>query len=304
MRHVLSIVGPTATGKSGLAMRISPDLGGEIVNADALQVYRELEIGTAKPPAEDRRSVRHHLIDVIDPEEGFSAGEFARRASDVIEKLWTGGKLPILVGGSGLYMKALLDGINEIPEVPRRLRDELRCRLESEGLASLREELVLLDPSTANRLAEGDTQRLLRALEVVLATGRPLSDWIAEEPPKNKRIRARKVGLTLPRALLYDRIRTRVEAMLDSGWLHEVESLLNQGYSGEEPAFQAIGYRQLVRHLRGEISLRDAVEDTVRSTRQYAKRQLTWFRKDTSIAWFDAADSAELDAEVRRWLLK
>ncbi|MFQ5527207.1 MAG: tRNA (adenosine(37)-N6)-dimethylallyltransferase MiaA [Thermoanaerobaculia bacterium] len=304
MLEALTIVGPTAAGKSGLAMRIAPDLGGEIINADALQVYRGLDIGTAKASVADRERIGHHMLDVADPEERFSAGAFARMARAVIEALTSAGKLPILVGGSGLYLKALLEGITEIPEVPDRVRRRLLGRLETEGLRALRTDLQRLDTATAARLAPGDTQRVLRALEVVIGTGRPLSEWIAEKPPRKQEIQARKIGLTLSRGLLYDRIRARVESMLEGGWLHEVESLLNRGYSGEEPAFQAIGYRQLVRHLRGESSLEEAVDETVRSTRRYAKRQLTWFRADAGIAWFDASDADALESEVRSWLVK
>ncbi|MCP4203806.1 MAG: tRNA (adenosine(37)-N6)-dimethylallyltransferase MiaA [bacterium] len=302
MDELLVILGPTATGKSGLGMRLSRHLDGEIVNADALQVYRELDIGTDKPTTEERELVPHHLIDLKAPEERFSAGEFARAARAVISEVSSRGKSAILVGGSGLYLRALLEGINEIPEVPARVRSGLRQRLEVEGLAELRSELRRIDPITEARLASGDTQRVLRALEVAEATGTPLSAWLARELPKRPKIDARKVGLTLPRALLYDRIRSRVESMLDAGWVHEVESLLDRGYSGEEPAFQAIGYRQLVQHLRGGVSLGEAMEDTIRSTRRYAKRQLTWFRKDPAVAWFDASDPKRLDREVLAWL--
>lgn len=296
------ILGPTATGKSGLGMRLSADLEGEIVNADALQVYMGLDIGTAKPTTEVRKLVPHHLIDIRKPEEGFSAGEFARVARAVISELRSRGKSAIMVGGSGLYLRALLEGISEIPDVPARVRTKLRKRLEVEGLAALRRELRRVDPVTEGRLASGDTQRVSRALEVAEATGTPLSAWLARKPPKRPEIVAKKVGLTLPRALLYDRIRSRVESMLEAGWVQEVESLLDRGYSGEEPAFQAIGYRQLVRHLRGGVSLGEAMEHTIRSTRRYAKRQLTWFRSDPEVVWFDASDPDRLEQKVLAWL--
>jgi len=300
--EVVAVLGPTATGKSALGMRVCGEHRGEMVNADALQIYRGFDIGTAKPSPEDRRLVRHHLVDIRDPEEAFSAGEFARAARAALTDLKARGKLAVIVGGSGLYLKALLEGISEIPVVPADVREGLRRRLEAEGLDSLRRELRRLDPKTENRLAQGDTQRVLRGLEVALVTGRPLSHWQAFEPPESHRISALKIGLTLPRKLLYDRIRSRVESMLEAGWLREVENLLDRGYSGEEPAFQAIGYRQLVRHLRGGVSLGEAVEDTIGATRRYAKRQLTWFRRDPDVAWFDASDSASLSLEVRAWL--
>ncbi len=302
MDELLVILGPTATGKSGLGIRISGHLGGEIVNADALQVYTGLDIGTAKATAAERELVPHHLIDIKTPDESFSAGEFARAAGLVISELKARGKSAVLVGGSGLYLRALLVGMNEIPDVPARVRAKLRERLEVEGLASLRSELRLVDPVTEGRLASGDTQRVLRALEVAEATGSPLSAWLAREPPRRPEIAAKRVGLTLPRQLLYDRIRSRVESMLEAGWVQEVESLLDLGYSGEEPAFQAIGYRQLVRHLRGEVSLGEAMEDTIRSTRRYAKRQLTWFRNDPAVVWFEASEPDRLEREVLAWL--
>ncbi len=296
------IAGPTATGKSGLGVRLSGVLDGEIVNADALQVYTGFDIGTAKPSGRERGLVQHHLIDIRSPEQGFSAGEFSRIGRTVIAELQARRKTAIVVGGSGLYLRALLEGMSEIPEVSEQVRVELRERLGSEGLPVLRSELQRVDPLTEKRLAAGDTQRVLRALEVAEATGTPLSSWLARRPPEGSEIAARKVGLTLPRALLYDRIRSRVESMLAAGWLQEVESLLEQGYSGEEPAFQAIGYKQLVQHLQGGVSLDEAKEDTIRSTRRYAKRQLTWFRGDAAVVWFDASDPEILLGEVRAWL--
>ncbi len=302
MDEVLAILGPTATGKSGLGMQLSADFDAEIVSADALQIYRGLNIGTAKPTVEERRLVVHHLIDIREPEESFSAGECARQARAVISELGSRGISTILVGGSGLYLRALLEGMSEIPAVPARVREELRDRLETQGLDHLREQLRRVDPVTETRLASGDTQRVLRALEVVEATGSPLSTWLARERRQDPRIEAKKIGLTLPRKLLYDRIRSRVESMLEAGWLLEVESLLDRGYSGAEPAFQAIGYRQLVRHLRGGVSLGEAMDDTIRATRRYAKRQLTWFRSDPAVVWFDASDPEGLRQEVLAWL--
>lgn len=281
---------------------MSSSLDGEIVNADALQVYLGLDLGTAKPSAEDRRRVRHHLIDIRTPDQGFSAGEFAREARAVLPRIAGRGKAAMIVGGSGLYLRALLEGISPIPQVPAAVRDALRERLAAEGLEPLRAELRRIDPETENRLADGDTQRVLRALEVAQATGRTLTSWHEREPKKDRNLAARKIGLTLPRELLYDRIRSRVESMLRAGWLQEVESLLHRGYTGAEPAFQAIGYRQIIRHLRGGVSLGEAMEDTIRATRRYAKRQLTWFRSDASVVWFDASDSERLLAEVEAHL--
>jgi len=290
MPPVLAIVGATATGKSALAMALAERLSGEIVNADALQVYRGFDVGTAKPSPADRERVPHHLIDILDPHETYSAGEFARRAREAIAEIQGRGGLPIVVGGSGLYQRALFAGISPIPPGDLQVRRELRVRLESEGLGPLREELARLDPQTAARLSPGDTQRVLRALEVALVSGRPLSSWIAEQPFGTQGIAAIRVGLTLPRTILYDQIAGRVARMIESGWREEVAGLLRRGLSADLPAFQAIGYRQLVRHLEGDGSLAQAVAEIVKETRRFAKRQETWFRKEPDVTWFPAQE--------------
>ncbi|HEX6902845.1 MAG TPA: tRNA (adenosine(37)-N6)-dimethylallyltransferase MiaA [Thermoanaerobaculia bacterium] len=290
MEPVLAILGPTATGKSRLGMALAESLGGEIVNADALQVYRGLDIGTAKPTLEERERVPHHLIDILDPHEIWSAGEFARRAEEAIADIQGRGRVAIVVGGSGLYLRALFEGISPVPPGDPDVRRELRERLEREGLAVLREELLNLDPETAGRITAGDTQRILRALEVARVTGRPLSSWIAEQPFGTQRIAAIRVGLTLPRSILYDQIAGRVAWMMEAGWREEVAGLLRRGVSPDVPAFQAIGYRQLVRHLEGNGSLEGAVAEIVRETRRFAKRQETWFRKEPDVTWFSAQE--------------
>jgi tRNA dimethylallyltransferase len=290
MEPILAIVGPTATGKSALALAIAEILRGEIVNADALQVYRGFDIGTAKPGPADRERVPHHLIDILDPSEVYSAGEFARRAREAIADIQGRGKLPIVVGGSGLYLRALFFGISPIPPGDPEVQGALRERLAAEGLGTLRAELARIDPRTEARLAPGDTQRVLRALEVARVTGRPLSSWIAEQPFGTQAIAGVRVGLTLPRAILYDRIAGRVAWMLEAGWLEEVERLLRLGLSPRLPAFQAIGYRQLVRHLEGDGSLEQAIAGIVQETRRFAKRQETWFRKEPDVTWFSAQE--------------
>lgn len=297
MPPVLAIVGPTATGKSRLGMILARELGGEIVNADALQVYRGFDIGTAKPGPAEQAAVPHHLIDILDPHEPYSAGEFARRATEAIAGIRGRGRVPIVVGGSGLYLRALFEGISPVPPGDLEVRRRLRERLEEEGLEALRRELLLLDPETAERLKPGDTQRILRALEVARVSGKPLSAWIAEQPFGAQRIAAIHVGLTLPRSILYDQIAGRVARMMEEGWLEEVAGLLRQGLSPDLPAFQAIGYRQLVRHLEGKGSLEEAIAGTVQATRRFAKRQETWFRKESGVTWFSAQD---LDHRIPR----
>lgn len=292
VRPILIVLGPTATGKSALGLRLAEEIGGEIVNADALQVYRGLDVGTAKPTPEERRRVPHHLIDVLDPDQPWSAGEFARGARAAIAEIEGRGRRPIVVGGSGLYLRALTEGLSPVPPGDPEVRAELRRRLAAEGREALAAELARSDPETAARLAPGDTQRLLRALEVAAVSGRPLSAWIASQPFGTEKVPAFKLGLTLPRAILYDRIRIRAAEMVERGWVEEVAGLLARGYTRDDAAFQAIGYRQLAAHLAGERSLGSALEEIVRETRRFAKRQLTWFRRDREIDWFDAREVA------------
>ena len=291
MGRLLAILGATATGKSAVAMRLARELDGEIVNADALQVYRGLDIGTAKPTAEMRREVRHHLLDILEPSEVFSAGEFARRARAVIADVERRGKTAVLAGGSGFYLRALLQGLSPLPRSDPEIRRALEERLRRAGLPALYEELRELDPETALRLAPGDRQRILRALEVARGSGRALSDWIRAQPMGAAPLAAVKIGLTLPRSILYDRIADRVRQMVLRGWVAEVEGLLSRGVEPGAPAFQAIGYRQIVRHVLGSWSLETALEETIRATRHYAKRQETWFRKESGVRWIPALDA-------------
>ncbi len=289
MDRILVILGPTATGKSELGLRLAQALAGEIINADALQVYRGLDIGTAKPSPEMQCQVKHHLINILDPQERFSAGEFARRAHRAIDDIRARGKLPIVVGGSGLYLRALLEGISEIPRDPA-VAQALGERLVRDGLEVLYAELQACDPETANRLAPRDRQRILRALEVQLATGRPLSRWIYERPFGTLRMPALRIGLTLPRSILYDRIARRVQTMVEQGWVAEVVALLDRGVDPHAPGFQAIGYRQIVDHVVGKLRLDAAIEEIILATRQYAKRQVTWFRKEEDVRWIEAIE--------------
>ncbi|HVS65131.1 MAG TPA: tRNA (adenosine(37)-N6)-dimethylallyltransferase MiaA [Thermoanaerobaculia bacterium] len=289
---VLALVGATATGKSEAALALAEKLGGELVNADALQVYRGLDVGTAKPSAEERRRTPHHLLDVLEPTEPFSAGEFARRARAVIDQILERGRLPIVVGGSGLYLRALFDGLAELPSPDPRVRSGLRSRLEREGLEPLARQLEAVDPRSRSRIARGDPQRTLRALEVWYQTGLPLSWWqrCARTEPAGWSVT--KVGLTMERALLYDRIDLRVRSMIERGWVDEVRNLLFSGVPSSAPAFQAIGYRQLVAHLQGRCGLSDAVSEITAATRRYAKRQETWFRKEPGVQWVRAGEAA------------
>ena len=293
----LAVLGATATGKSALALAVAEALGGEIVNADALQVYRGLDVGTAKPTAEERRRVPHHLIDVLEPHETFSAGEFARRARAAIDEIRGRSRLPIVVGGSGFYLRALFAGLSPVPPGDLEVRRLLRQRLAAEGLPALAAELARVDPAMAARLAPGDTQRVLRGLEVAAVSGRPLSAWLERQPSTAERLTALRIGLTLPRTVLYDRIEGRVVRMVERGWVDEVRGLLERGHGPDLPAFQAIGYRELVRHVLGEWTLARAMAEIVKATRRFAKRQETWFRREPEVTWLPGQD---LDASIPR----
>lgn len=286
----LVVLGPTAVGKSSLGMRLARHLDGEIVNADALQVYRGLELGTDKPTSEMRAEIRHHLVDILDPSESYSAGDFARRARDAIRDITARGRLPVVVGGSGLYLKALLEGLSPLPRRDEEVRAALKRRVEREGAPALHAELVEIDPETARRVERMDRQRIVRALEVHAVSGRPMSSLLAEKSPDFVPIDAVRIGLTLPRSILYDRIAGRIRDMVEQGWVKEVSALLERGVEPSAPAFQAIGYSQIVHYILGRTSLDQAIETTVKATRRYAKRQMTWFRRVDGVRWIPALE--------------
>ncbi len=296
----IAIVGPTAVGKTGLAMELAKQLDGEIINADVLQAYRHLEIGTAKPSTAERRAVAHHLVDILEPEEPYSAGEFGRRARLVLADIEARGKLPRVVGGSGFYQRALFEGLSPVPPRDDVIRGRLEQRIADNGIASVYAELQRVDPTSAERLKPRDRQRICRALEIYQISGETMTAW-HDKPSLDKPVSVTRVGLTLPRAILYDLIAARVGQMIERGWIDEVVTLLKRGIDPAAPAFQAIGYRQLVSHVHGESSLRDATDDIIRATRRYAKRQLTWFRHEPDIEWLQADN---LDVEVPELLQK
>lgn len=281
---VIAVVGATATGKSDLAIEIARRIDGEIVNADALQVYRGLDIGTAKPPLHLLEEIPHHLIDILEPEEAFSAGDFSRFARKAILEIESRHRTPIVVGGSGLYLRALFEGLSPLPIRDFAIRKSLEDKLRAEGLSSLRATLAKVDPESAANLSAGDTQRILRALEVFLVSGKTIRAWWAE-PRSKEPIQRIVVGLTVPRTILYDRIAVRVRQMVERGWVDEVSRLLENGVPPTAFAFQAIGYRQMVDALLGRCTLETATEEAIRATRHYAKRQDTWFRREREVFW-------------------
>jgi tRNA dimethylallyltransferase len=273
------IAGPTASGKSALALTLAERIGGTIINADSMQVYRDLRIITARPPPVEEARVPHRLYGHVDAGENYSVGRWCRDAAAAISEAQTAGRVPILVGGTGLYFKALTQGLAAVPPIPPEMRAAVRGRLATDGVAALYTELADCDPATAARLKPNDGARITRALEVFAATGRSLTDWHREGlPPTLDVSRAIKTFLAPERATLYARIDARFDAMLAAGALEEVRALAARGLDPSLPAMKAHGVPWLIRHLRGEITLADAAEGGKRDTRRYTKRQATWFR--------------------------
>ena len=285
---VVAVVGATATGKSALAVALAHALGGEVVNGDALQFYRGMDVGTAKVTAPEREGVPHHLLDVLDVGEEASAAAFQRRARELFADIRARGRTPILVGGSGLYVRAALD-VLEFPPTDPGLRARLEARAEAEGSVVLAAELAALDPASAARLR--DTRRIVRALEVCLLTGRPFSAFMPERTYAPHVAPVVQVGLRIDRAVLHERIAARVDRMLAGGLLEEVRRLDVPGPDGlrQGPtASRAIGYAQMLAVLDGELTEAEAAERTVVATRRFARRQETWFRADPRVHWVDA----------------
>lgn len=288
---LVGIVGPTATGKTAAGICLAGMLDGEIISADSMAVYKGMDIGTAKPTPAEQRAVPFHLIDVIYPDEEFSAARFRSLAGDAIADIIARGRLPILVGGTGMYVKALTGGFN-IPEVApnRELRERLKEEAERLGGEYLLERLRAVDPATAARLHPRDLKRIIRALEVYQATGRPISHFHETAGTAEVAYHIEMFGLTMSRPALYERIERRVDSMIEAGLAEEVRRLLDQGYGPELPAMRGLGYKQIVGYLLGEYDLPSAVELLKRDTRRFAKRQLTWFRADPSIRWLDVEE--------------
>ncbi len=289
---VLVLVGPTAIGKTALSLEIADKFGCEIISVDSMQVYRYMDIGTAKPDAEERRRVRHHLIDIVLPDEQYNAARFVSDALAAMDEIFGRGRIPLLTGGTGLYLDALTRGLFKAVPISTGMRERMRQRLEREGREALHAELGRVDPDSAGRIHVNDTQRLLRALEIYHATGLPWSLHL-ERQQQQRRIRFSRIlqiCLTCDRDRLYRRIEERAGLMLQRGLVEEVEHLVDRGYSPRLPSMQAIGYRHVNRYLAGDWTLEQTRGYLVRDTRRYAKRQLTWFRKNTDLVWCEQGE--------------
>jgi len=297
---VVAVVGPTASGKSALALALARERGGEIVSCDSLQVYRGLDIGSAKATPEERRAVPHHLVDVVDPDQDFSAADYARLARAAIDDVTRRGRLPIVAGGTGLYLRALRRGLFAGPSRDPDLRRRLEAVAARRGDARLHRLLARVDPEAAARIERSDRLRVIRALEVYRASGRPLSAHHREDAPASDGRRWLVVGLHPPRDALRAAVEERTRQMLEGGLLDEVRAVLAR-YGGRDlRPLRAIGYRQAVAVVAGTQTVDDAQRDIVKETMRYAKRQMTWFRHQEDVRWF--ARAADARAAVREWL--
>lgn len=286
---LLVLVGPTAVGKTAVAIELALSLQGEVVSADSMQVYRGLDIGTAKPTPSEMKGVPHHLLDVVDPHESFNVARYCDLARTAISGIQARGHLPILSGGTGLYVKAVL-GEFLFPDIgsSRTLREQLAAFAEAEGPQALHDRLAEVDPPSAARLHPNDVRRVARALEIYMRTGIPMSEHLAQASAEEPLYRTAIIGLTRPRAQLYERINQRVITMIEQGLLQETSDLLGSGALDEGPvAAQALGYKEMRAYLEGECTLEEATARLQQATRRYAKRQYTWFRNQLDAHWFD-----------------
>lgn len=300
--NVIVICGPTALGKTSIAIDLARTFNGEIVGADSMQIYRHMNIGTAKPTPYEQSRVPHHMIDIVDPDEPFDARRFAIMAHEKIMDLHARRVTPFVIGGTGLYIKALLHGLFEAMPADRDVRARLKQEAEIHGTGFLHKRLSQQDSATAKRIHPNDTYRILRALEVYELTGKPITELQSEHRFTDKPFRVVKIGLHMDRDIIYDRINHRVDAMIDSGLVDEVKGLLGMGYSADLKSMQSIGYRHMVDFIEGHSSWEEALRTLKRDTRRYAKRQLTWFKADSAIVWKEPGQLKEIRRTIEKFL--
>jgi tRNA dimethylallyltransferase len=303
LARLIVILGPTASGKSALGISLADQLRGEIVVCDSTQVYRHFDIGTAKVPRAEQRGIPHHLVDLVEPQEIFTAGEYRKRALIVLEDLRRRGKLPILTAGTGLYLRALLEGLADAPTRSEELRNRLRRIVELRGPTYLHRILVRLDPAVAARIAPRDTQKVIRAIEMRMLTGRSVDEIHRSGRTGLAGYKVLKIGLNPPRAPLYACIHSRVESMLAAGWIDETRDLIAKGIPADAKPFQFIGYSQIRAHLEAGLSREEATKQIQQGTRRFAKRQLTWFRREPAVHWLPGfGDAPETLAAALQYL--
>lgn len=292
MKDILSVIilGPTASGKSRLAIKLAKSVDGEIVNADAMQIYRGLDVGTGKLKPKQWEGIKHHLLSFVEPEQSYSAGMYRRDCLKILKEIKDRGKIPVIVGGTGFYIRTLLKGLADIPPVPGILRNGLNRLISIYGKEYFYKFLQFLDPSYSKKISRNDRQRIERALEVILYTGIPFSKFFQDETKREDLFPNIKIGLYLEREELKKRISTRVESMIEGGWLEEVKKLLERGVPLNCQAFKSIGYREIYEVLEGKLNLSQAKEIIVKKTLDYSKRQMTWFKKEKDVFWIKAQD--------------
>jgi tRNA dimethylallyltransferase len=300
---LVAVVGPTASGKSALGVWLAERLGGEVVACDSTQLYRGFDIGTAKPSLEERRGIAHHLIDVLEPAEASTAGDYRQLALKVLEELRMRGRVPVFTVGTGLYLRALLEGLAVMPPRSEELRERLRTTAAEHSAGHLHRVLRRLDKESAGKIASEDKQKLIRAIEICMLTKRPISELHRRGRAPLEGWRPLKIGLMPPREALYERIHARTETMLARGWLEEVRGLLASGFAENAKPFDFIGYRELRAVVRGEMKLEEARVAIQQATRQYAKRQITWFRRESGVHWVNGfGDEEQVRREALAWL--
>ncbi|MBO8170915.1 MAG: tRNA (adenosine(37)-N6)-dimethylallyltransferase MiaA [Bacillaceae bacterium] len=295
--NLMVIIGPTAVGKTALSLELARQFDAEIISGDSMQVYRGMDIGTAKATPEERAVVPHHLIDIRDPDEEFSVADFQRLAIPLITELNQKGKLPMIVGGTGLYIEAVTHQFKFARAgQDENIRHKYRRIAEEYGKEVLHQQLARIDPQTAERLHPNDVKRVIRALEIYELTGKTMSEY--QERERESPYNLLMIGLTMERKQLYHRINQRVDIMMEQGLGDEVKKLLESGYSPQLTSMQGLGYKELVPYINGEIPLEDAVQTIKKRTRQFAKRQLSWFRRMKEVEWFDVTDRSQWDRIV------
>ncbi len=299
---IIVVCGPTGIGKTSTGIEIAGVFNGEIISADSMQVYRYMDIGTAKPTTDERARVRHHLIDIIDPVESFDAAQFAKSAHKVIIELHGRGITPFVVGGTGLYIKALVHGLFRAKPADKNTRMRLKKEAVVRGTDFIYKRLSECDPGSAERIHPNDTYRIIRALEIYETTEKAISKYHREHKFADSPFKFLKIGLQINREALYDRINRRVDAMVDAEFVDEVKGLLEKGYSADLKSMQAIGYRHMIDFIEGRISWDEALRTLKRDTRRYAKRQLTWFRADPEIVWVEPEQVKDIHGLIKSFL--
>jgi tRNA dimethylallyltransferase len=299
---IIVICGPTGIGKTAEAILIANEIEGQIVSADSMQVYRFMDIGTAKPTLLEQQKVKHHMIDIVDPDKSFDAAQYADIARKVIDELHSNNIVPYVVGGTGLYIKALLHGLYKSEPLDAGLRIRLKDEAATIGSEALHRQLIRVDPETARKIHPNDTYRIIRALEIFEATGEPISGYQHKHQFCDTPFKFLKIGLSMPRETLYERINRRVDAMIDAGFVDEVRNLFDMGYKADLKSMQAIGYRHMAAFIQGRQPWNETVRTLKRDTRRYAKRQLTWFKADAGIAWTEPIRMRNLGSRIKKFL--